>query len=738
MNPIKKLFAKAVKSVINESTSNENAGWTIMGGTDEHVRINKQNLMDANKNWVYVAINKIATNVSQARLKLLKYDAEGTDEEVLDHEGLLLLARPSKYFTGKQLIEVTIAHLKLTGNAYWLMVKEGSKIKSIFPLNPKNITLVWSADYTEVVKYKFTVGARVIEYQPDQIFHLKTPDVNNPLLGKGTLEGIAEWVDVDNYITEFNRRFFINGATFGSAIETEASSQTTLATLKAQIADVYTGVKNAFKVFILPKGSKFVESKMTMKDMDMSEGDNRYRDKILSGFGVPKSVLGITEAGSSRADAEAKNYAFQEFTIKPILIAFTDYLTEFFLPVIDPKNASKLYFSFEDPTPDSKELKLNEDKTGLNNQAFLTVNEVRASRGLPAVAGGDVVMFQPNQVPLGTTPTDPNASDNTDPVQNQFKKRNPRPMRKSMDEVLEDLATKAVEVIAKAPTDRRKVYEEEHKTFIARTTTYEDNLKIAFVHFDRHQAETVKRNLHRVMKSAKAVSATDIVDTEGSVKTIIDFATPLLGDLYKEQANNTALKLGTDFTFDFNASAKKLLEASIRRMAKKYTRTTLDLLTTQLNEGIKEGESLDQLTERVQTVYGLSEEYRAARVARTETFSVANDASRQAYVQSGIVKSVEWYTAEDELVCEYCGPMDGVTVGVTDSFFSKGDTVEGADGGSMDLNYETVKNPPLHANCRCEIKASEISIKKGPIAETKEVEDVEFLQKMLTVLEEND
>ena len=146
-------------------------------------------------------------------------------------------------------------------------------------------------------------------------------------------------------------------------------------------------------------------------------------------------------------------------------------------------------------------------------------------------------------------------------------------------------------------------------------------------------------------------------------------------------------------------------------MAKNYTTTTLDILTGQLNEGLKAGDSLQQLTKRVQQVYGLTEQYRAQRVARTETFAVANTASRDAYKQSGVVKSVEWYTAEDELVCEYCAPLDGTTVSIEDSFYDKGDTVEGSDGGTMDITYAGIPNPPLHANCRCEIKAGEISIK---------------------------
>ena len=714
------MFANAVKSVVRESENQ--GGWSIISGGDTENRINKNNLLDANKNWVFVAVRKNADNVAQAELKLMQFDKNGKDKEIFDNPALQLLWKPNKQMTGKQFLAVTWAHIELTGSAYWLIKRTGTKVTSLFPLPPTKVSPIMSADYTEVIGYKYIAGAKTIGYGADEIFHIKTPDISNPLNGKGTLEGIGEWVDVDNYITEFNRRFFINGATFGSAIETDTTSTATLDTLRKQVQDVYTGVKNAFRIYILPKGSKFVESSMTMKDMDMSEGDNRYRDKILSGFGVPKSVLGITEAGSSRADAEAKNYAYQEFTIKPRLVSLTDYLTEFFIPVIDPKNAPNLYFTFVDPTPDSKEMRLNENKAGLANQAYLTVNEVRASYGLAPVEGGDTVNFSANFSPLGSSTTDPNAGDPMKEAQLIRRKR--IVFAKSSEEVKDELATKVAEIaVAKLKEtgtgevpDRRKAYEAEYKEFAARATATESKVKIAFMSNDINQMERVMKNLNKwfnVEKGVKekTIGKADLLDYDAEVKIVMDFATPLLGDLWKVQAATALAAVSADLTFDFNAVSEKLLARNISRMAKNYTTTTLDILTGQLNEGLKAGDSLQQLTKRVQQVYGLTEQYRAQRVARTETFAVANTASRDAYKQSGVVKSVEWYTAEDELVCEYCAPLDGTTVSIEDSFYDKGDTVEGSDGGTMDITYAGIPNPPLHANCRCEIKAGEISIK---------------------------
>jgi len=110
----------------------------------------------------------------------------------------------------------------------------------------------------------------------------------------------------------------------------------------------------------------------------------------------------------------------------------------------------------------------------------------------------------------------------------------------------------------------------------------------------------------------------------------------------------------------------------------------------------------------VASVFDLTEKYRAERVARTTVFATANDAAREAYIQSGVVKTVVWHTAEDELVCPECGPYDGKEIDVNDSF--------GND----------LVDPPLHVNCRCFTNAGEIRVERDVAIENEtDIDDSE-------------
>ena len=77
--------------------------------------------------------------------------------------------------------------------------------------------------------------------------------------------------------------------------------------------------------------------------------------------------------------------------------------------------------------------------------------------------------------------------------------------------------------------------------------------------------------------------------------------------------------------------------------------------------------------------------------------------------QSGVVKTLKWYTAEDDDVCEFCRRMNGKVVDIHATFVNAGDTIEGAEGGRMISDFD-VEHPSLHLGCRCYFRPDKISI----------------------------
>lgn len=85
---------------------------------------------------------------------------------------------------------------------------------------------------------------------------------------------------------------------------------------------------------------------------------------------------------------------------------------------------------------------------------------------------------------------------------------------------------------------------------------------------------------------------------------------------------------------------------------------------------------------------------RAERVAITEVtraYAAANKESGKELQKEfpGVRVIKQWFTNNDDLVCEICAPLDGMIVDIDDGFTTEDDKSEGLD------------DPPAHINCRC-------------------------------------
>lgn len=702
-NFVKRIF----KNLLNDNSFSSMTGG-YSSGTPLVNNMNPKQLLASNKNWVYVATDKLADTISGIELKLKKYNAKGDDVEVITSNILDVLNKPNSAMTGRDLIYSLIGHWELVGNAYWLKDKPQNPTQ-LLPLDPSCVKPVLSQDKTQVIAYEYMLGTKAVKYEADLIVHLKYPSMTNPLRGAGTLQHVAEWVDVEGAATEFNRLFFLNGASVSGVLETEATSEEAMLLAKKGWEMRNEGMGNAHKTAVLGKGSKYTATSATPRDMQFSELDNRYRDKILSAFGVPKSVIGIVE-DVNRASAEASYYVFMKFTIDPKMKRLVAYLNEYLLPSFS--NADSLYFDYDNIIPDNDDLRLRENYTGLAGQSYLTINEVRAREGLPPIDNGDYVYGGFSTTPIGKP--------QLQPVQNTLddataKSKKPKTSKNALaakkQSIVDEITSKAFGSTNLLKKTKEALDEAEHKAFIVRVDKYEKMFIKAIADFDKKLEEQVLKELE---DGNKSYQTKDVFNAEQAQNLFIGFTSKILQDLIKAEGQAQMERLNTTEPFNpMNESIQNKLKKLLNLTSQSYTDTTLKLLNTELQAATSNGESLAEIKQRVANVFSLSEQYRAERVARTTVFGVANNAAREAYKQSGVVTEVAWHTAEDELVCEYCGPMNGKVIAVDESFFKEGQTVTGRDGGKMKLDFDTVEDPPLHANCRCFTKAETIEVTRA-------------------------
>jgi SPP1 gp7 family putative phage head morphogenesis protein len=143
----------------------------------------------------------------------------------------------------------------------------------------------------------------------------------------------------------------------------------------------------------------------------------------------------------------------------------------------------------------------------------------------------------------------------------------------------------------------------------------------------------------------------------------------------------------------FSRAAIAYLRAYRLAQLTDITETTRDLVVSAIDGWIQSGRKLDVLISALEPIFGSMRAQRIAVTEVTRAFAAGNQASWQV---TGFVTQKVWRTANDELVCPYCGSLDGKVVGLEETF----KTIS-RNGKLEVLEY---LHPPAHPNCRCWIQ----------------------------------
>lgn len=194
----------------------------------------------------------------------------------------------------------------------------------------------------------------------------------------------------------------------------------------------------------------------------------------------------------------------------------------------------------------------------------------------------------------------------------------------------------------------------------------------------------------------------DLVDWNGTTDQLAKLLEPIIFTVLVETGRDAMRGLGVSTSkYDpFDPAIEKYFQDKSLLAATTIDEETAKQLRATLAQGVKAGESSYELRARIEKVMGSASTIRADRIARTEVARAQGFADIEAWQQSGVVDSKEWYTAHDEHVCPFCMSLDGKVYQLNENVFDKGDSLT-IDGQTQQYNYDDVPSAPLHVNCRC-------------------------------------
>lgn len=660
--------------------------------------------------YVFACVNKIAEKVSSVEIGIQRViNSRGDVKELDAHQLLDLVYKPNPFQTKSEFWKLTIINLKCSGEAFIFKVRNnGGKIVELWNLRPDLMTIVTDpTTFIREYRLRKNDGSYSI-FAPEDVVHIKSPDPLNPYGGLSPLYASQARVETEGFATKFQKDFFLNSGRPDAILKTASGlEQSEKDRIVRRWEKRHRGPNKSGKVGILTGGMEYQVITVNQKDMDYIEGLKLTRDDILIAFGVPKSVLGITE-DVNRANAETGMAIFMSETVVPCLTEIVEKLNE---EMTYQDFGDDLELIFTDPTPANRELKL-EEHTRLVAGNIMLINEARAERGLPPIKGGWSLYMPMMQTPVGGLPQSEQGKmlggeTKEEAYQNELKPKHfnfkgkpwlkvklemREELKEAQAEMRKDVDNKISKGIKKIKESRGLISadrKEEYAGIVNKAIdAHSDRLKTRVLGFFDGQKERVIAKLVALGKESKiAFDAEDILSAKKEVKATINFISPEILAILKQAGEDALDTVNPAEDFEVSKRVQAFIEKRAAQFADSVTGTTLEKLSSTLAEGIAESEGIVDLRKRVESVYEEFSTYRAELIARTEATSANNAGFIEGWKQSDVVNGKEWITAGDSRVREEHQAVDGEIVSVTGKF-------------SNGLQY------PQEPNCRCVLGAA--------------------------------
>jgi len=276
--------------------------------------------------WVYATSSLIARTLSSVPFRIVNVSTNEVNET---HPGNDVVMGGNPIQDGIHKRWSGYLDLTLGGN-YWEILDENYEysmhvpVESAEPILRKSETpeqrkeLAENGPFEKLEIYDLATG-RVSHSVPwDRVIQHKMPNPYNPFYGLSMYVAAARPILLDRHKHEFEMAFYLRGATNAGVIETtEDITKSRMERLMRTFEQAFTGKRNWWRTMFLPKGAKWVNSGLTMKEMEHMEGLRENRLTLLAVLGVPASQVGIVQ-DVNRATSETQETALWQNTIMPL------------------------------------------------------------------------------------------------------------------------------------------------------------------------------------------------------------------------------------------------------------------------------------------------------------------------------------------------------------------------------------------------------------------------------------
>lgn len=582
-----------------------------------------------------------------------------------------------------------LAVMNLTHRMTYLLVwrREGNEAKPGGDINPVNIAGFTFLENPAVSrmdgKTYYNIGAQ--RFSEDEVIAIPGGvDPNGLYIGYAPGIASARWATLDEYIADFQKGFFENGAVPAGQFVVTAASEEDFNNTVDKLQSAHRGANKNNNVTYTPRptdpaSGKAAEAKIewipfqqSNKDIDFKNLFEQANKRLDSAFGVPASVRGVGE-NNNYATARTDQQNFIRFAVRPLALRLYNQITHE-LNRITGGLGYAITFNLELPGIADEE-KIQAETKKIESRAILDLT-----------AAGFTLDSVVDALKLSNSYKLLKVDDSKEAVI-----ENDKPDVDEDDEVTE--SPNPYEIDGVTPIQNK-------------VETDEEKMQAATEKYMRTQIERVVAEYDEEVSNAVTPAANeDELDTFVEEMFVVILAILLAKGLlgYEEgiailSEAGLSTELATGFTLPETSQIS--YRAYLRRVGESYGNDTADAIRSVLAQADEAGWTKTETTKQLRNIMD-TDAWRVKRLVDTELnhSQVAGSVEGMISIQDQTGIAMEKSLQHDgSPECQWCQSMEGVWVKVDQPLLAEGDSVIGVDGGILVNNF--VDNPgwDLHPN----------------------------------------
>lgn len=359
---------------------------------------------------VFACVQKIAGAIATLPLHMYRTDGDVKIRQPRDDLWYKLNEQPSPQFTAASHWEGVSAGQLLRGDAYtWIRRGANNSVRELLPMPYGCVSPMRQPDgsvryYINLPDYGINTWleeAEVLHFPGFGFDGIRSMSVIQYAARSATGNALA--------MDEYSGKFFANGAHPSIALEAPSKMTTEqIALLQGAFVRKYSGADNFHRLpLVLTEGLKAKELSINAQDSQLLEARKFQVVDIARAFGVPPHMIGETTSSSSFGTGlESMSRGFVTYTLQPHLVRIEQELNR----KLFPRDVGRhLQFDRDALIEGDSKAQADYNRAALGGpgtgMGWMTVNEVRKSKGHAPVAGGDVI-FDPRDAQKAATQTE--------------------------------------------------------------------------------------------------------------------------------------------------------------------------------------------------------------------------------------------------------------------------------------------------------------------------------------------